>query len=286
MSSHPTRPAAVAGSWYPGHPGALAAEVDRYLGAVQGLPSGDVVGIVAPHAGLMFSGPVGAYAYRLVANRPYDAVVMIGPSHHVAFSGVAVDRRAGWETPFGVAPIARDLVSALMAATALARDLPGAHAREHSLEMQMPFLMRVLPGVPIVPLVMGHQECDTVNEVAAALVTVLEGRRPLLVASSDLSHYKPADEASVLDRRVLDLVAAFDADGLMAALERQHEHACGGGPIACVMRASRLLGAVEARVLHYADSGDVSGDKSAVVGYAAAAFGTFAAAAPGPVTVH
>jgi hypothetical protein len=146
--------------------------------------------------------------------------------------------------------------------------------------------MRVLPGVPILPLVMGYQERDTVEGVAEALVAVLGATKPLLVASSDLSHYKPASVAAAMDGRVLQIISSFDTDGMLALLDRAHEHACGGGPIACVMRASRALGAVEARVLHYADSGDITGDKSAVVGYTAAAFGTFGPTPPTGTTVH
>ena len=144
--------------------------------------------------------------------------------------------------------------------------------------MQLPFLARLLPAVPIVPIVMGYQTRETVRNLADGLGRALAGRRALLVASSDLSHYQDARTAGELDGRVIEKVAGYDADGLMALLERYPEHACGGGPIVAVMRAARTLGAVDARVLHYADSGDVSGDKSAVVGYMAAVFGSFASA--------
>jgi len=148
-------------------------------------------------------------------------------------------------------------------------------AREHSLEMQLPFLQRVAPGVPILPLVMGYQTEATVNALAGGLAATLRDRPVLLVASSDLSHYHPANVAARLDRVVLDLVSAFDTDRLQAALDAEPEHACGGGPVVAVMRAARQLGATDSRILQYADSGDVSGDKSSVVGYMAAAIGRF-----------
>jgi AmmeMemoRadiSam system protein B len=286
MAQPSIRPAAVAGSWYPGRPGALEADLDRYFGRTGVTLAGELIGLLAPHAGLMYSGPVAAHAYRVAAGRQFDVVVLVGPSHHVGFAGVAVESYDGWETPFGVARVDRELGLALTAATPLARRLPEAHAREHSLEMQMPFVMRVLPGVPILPVLMGHQDRATVLDVADALAAVLTGRRVLLVASSDLSHYHPAVEAARLDQAVLDRVARFDADGLLALLARRPDHACGGGPLACVMRTARALGATDARVLHYADSGDVSGDKSAVVGYAAAAFGVFDVGAPTAETSH
>ena len=221
------------------------------------------------------SGPVAAWAYRAVEGRRYDVAVLVGPSHHVAFDGVAAYPRGTFDTPLGGAAIDEDVAAALLDAGSVVRDYPAAHAREHSLEMQLPFLKRVLPDVPIVPLVMGYQTPSTIEGLADALVPALEGRQALLVASSDLSHYLDARTASAVDRVVLDLVDGFDADGLLAALDEEPHHACGGGPIVSVMRAARALGAREGRVLKYADSGDVSGDKSAVVGYLAAVFGEF-----------
>ncbi len=275
------RKAAVAGSWYPGTAAALGAAVDGLLAGAGADVAGEVTALVAPHAGLVYSGPVAAHAYGLLPGRAFDAAVLVGPSHFVAFDGVAIVPEGAFETPFGAVAIDESLSAALLEASPVVGRHDAAHAREHSLEMQLPFLARVAPGLPIVPLVMGAQTDRTVRALAGALARVLKGRRVLLVASSDLSHYHPAPEAAALDRVVIDLVEAFDADGLQEALDRRPEHACGGGPIVAVMRAARALGASDARVLQYADSGDVSGDKSAVVGYLAAAFGAFAQAGRG-----
>lgn len=276
MSSQPVRRAVVAGSWYPGDAATLAREVDRYLATVPGtVVPGTVHAIVAPHAGLVYSGPVAAWAYRAVEGRPFDAAVLVGPSHQVGFEGVAIYPRGAFQTPLGPMAIAEELAAAILAGGFIVREYPPAHAREHSLEMQLPFLDRVLPGIPIVPLVMGFQSPETIRALGDTLGRVLAERRVLLVASSDLSHYMDATTAALLDRVVLDAVGRFDADGLMAALEQQPNHACGGGPIVSVMKAASALGARQGRVLKYADSGDVSGDKSAVVGYMAAAFGDF-----------
>jgi AmmeMemoRadiSam system protein B len=239
--------------------------------------SGDLVALVAPHAGLMYSGPVAAHAYHLLQGRTFDVAVLVGPSHYVGFDGVAIDRSAGWETPYGVAPIDDDCAARLQTHRGVIVEQPQAHAREHSLEMQLPFLQRIAPGVPIVPLVMGYQTADTSRALGEALAEVLSGRRALIVASTDLSHYHDAVTAEKLDRVVIDRVAAFDADGLQRALDVRPEHACGGGPTVAVMRAAKALGARDSVVLDYADSGDVSGDKAAVVGYLAAAMGTFTA---------
>ena len=278
VMSQPTRRAAVAGTWYPDRPEELALEVDRYSEQVGVLIDGDIVGLVVPHAGLMYSGPVAAYAYRQVIGREYDVVVLVGPSHYVGFEGVAIYPRGAFETPFGPVAISEADADAIAAASPIVRELPSAHAREHSLEMQLPFLQRVLPGTPIVPLVMGHQTHLTMTQLADALVAALADRRVLLVASSDLSHFFDARRAAKLDAVVVEAIDRFDPEALERALVRFPNHACGGGPIVTVMRAARGLGAGDARVLRYADSGEVSGDKSAVVGYAAAVLGTFTAA--------
>jgi len=279
MPSQPLRRPAVAGTWYPGSAESLASAVDRYLGGVKTTPRGAVVGLVSPHAGLMYSGPVAAHAYKAAAGGTYDVAVLIGPSHHLGFDGAAICPRGAFDTPLGPLEISEPDAEAIMRQCSAVRDFPAAHAREHSLEMQLPFLARLLPAVPIVPIVMGYQTRETVRNLADGLGRALAGRRALLVASSDLSHYQDARTAGELDGRVSEKVAGYDADGLMALLERYPEHACGGGPIVAVMRTARTLGAADARVLHYADSGDVSGDKSAVVGYMAAVFGSFAPAA-------
>jgi hypothetical protein len=279
MTPQPVRrAAAVAGTWYPGQPARLAAEVHGFCACVTTMVEGEIVGLMAPHAGLVYSGPVAAHAYCQLAGRTYDVIVLVGPSHHVGFEGVSIVPRGSFETPLGDVPISAGDADAIMAATPIVRDLPAAHAREHSLEMQLPFLQCVLPGVPIVPLVMGHQSPATIAALADGLASALAARRPLLVASSDLSHYQSSRRAAELDHVIVDAVGRFDPEAVERALVRFPEHACGGGPVVSVMRAARALGAGDARVLCYADSGAVSGDTSAVVGYLAAVFGTFAAA--------
>jgi MEMO1 family protein len=268
------RRAAVAGTWYPADPQALARDVDRYLSAAGEVPATDQIAVIAPHAGLRYSGPVAAYAYAALRHAVVNTAVLVGPSHYLAFEGVAIYERGAFETPFGPVEIDEECAAALMDASPRIKPNPDAHAREHSLEMQLPFLQRVLPGVKIVPLVMGRQDRDTAFELGDALASVAGRRLAVLVASTDLSHYHPSDVAATLDARVIDRVSRLDHDGLMTILEKFPHHACGGGPTVSVMRAAQALGATRARVLKYADSGDVSGDKDAVVGYLAAAFGS------------
>ena len=276
------RPAAVAGTWYPGTKGALISDVDEYLSRAADAPRGRIDAVIAPHAGLMFSGPVGAFAYKAAAaSGPYDAAILVGPSHFVAFDGVALYPSGAFETPLGPAVIDEATGAELLDACPVVQALPAAHRREHSLEMQLPFLRRLLPDTPIVPLIMGDQTRATIEALGDALGRVAPGRRVLLVASTDLSHYFDARMAASLDRRVRDHVAAFDAAGLLALFEQYPEGergrfvACGGGPAIAVMVGARGRGAREGRVLKYAHSGEISGDNSGVVGYLAAALGVF-----------
>jgi AmmeMemoRadiSam system protein B len=267
------RRAAFAGSWYPRSQAAILAEVDGYLDAARpAAVAGRLIGLVSPHAGLHYSGPVAAFGYSLLRSRAPASVVLVGPAHRAAFEGVAVHARGSWETPLGQVAIDEDLAGALLDADRELFDDPAPHREEHSLEMQMPFLQRVMPGLRIVPMLMGTQSRSEVDALASALARALTGRDAVLVASSDLSHYQPAALASRLDAEVVSDVQRLDAEGLMQRLEARDNVACGGGPLVAVMKAARALGAERAAVLRYADSGDVGGDKSHVVGYLSAAF--------------
>lgn len=264
---------AVAGTWYPGDGASLAAEVDGYLAGVvaQEVP-GRLVALISPHAGLRYSGPVAAHAYALLRGRRDLTAVLVGPSHRTAFDGVSVYARGAFATPLGEIPIDEALAGALLDLGEGLLDEPSPHGQEHSLEMQLPFLQHLVPGLRLVPLLMGSQSRGEVDALAAALARALEGRDALLVASSDLSHYHPAPVARQLDAKVVGDVQRFDPEGLMDRLESFRGHACGGGPMVAVLKAARARGADRATVLRYADSGDVEdGDKSRVVGYLAAA---------------
>jgi MEMO1 family protein len=223
----------------------------------------------------VYSGPVAAYAYHTLRGQAIDVAILVGPSHFAGFDGVALYPSGGFETPLGVARIDEAVAAELLAAAPIVHAGLAPHGREHSLEMQLPFLQRVAPEAAIVPLLMGLQTAAAARELGEALAVIvgaLRGRRAILVASTDLSHYHNAVDAGRLDAVVIEHVARGDAEGLQRSLDRQPDHACGGGPMVAVMRAARILGASRSTILKYADSGDVSGDKSSVVGYLAAAF--------------
>jgi AmmeMemoRadiSam system protein B len=268
------RRAVCAGSWYPGRPDALRDAVEEYLAAGHPIDV-RIRGVVSPHAGFVYSGRVAGHAYAAVSRQRYDVIVLVGPSHHYAFEGVASWPRGAFATPLGELRIEESLFARLHELTPLVRESPAVHEREHCLELQLPFLARLFPETPILPLVMGRQTRHTVMVVADALANALQDRHPLLVASSDLSHYQDRATASRLDAMVVRHVEANDADGLQHRLEADPSHACGGGPMVAVLRAARALGATGARVLKYADSGDVTGDTAQVVGYMSAALGDF-----------
>ncbi|MFI5183612.1 MAG: AmmeMemoRadiSam system protein B [Vicinamibacteria bacterium] len=277
MGGYPSdsvRKAAVAGSWYPGRASDLRAEVEAYLSLSDAPPRlGPLVGLISPHAGLRYSGPVAAHGYALLRGCPELTVVLVGPSHRLAFDGVAVWARGSFETPLGPIPIDEPLATRILAAAGGLKDDPRPHRDEHSLEMQLPFLQHLVGHLRIVPMLMGRQTREDVDHLAETLGRVLPGRKDvLLVASSDLSHYQSAPVAHRLDAFVVGDVERFDAEGLMGRLESHSGHACGGGPMVAVMKASRFLGATAAVALRYADSGDVGEkDKTRVVGYLSAA---------------
>ena len=274
------RPAAVAGTWYPAAADALASAVDGHVAAAEVAPLPGIRALLAPHAGLVFSGPVAAYAYKAAAFDDFDTVVLVGPSHYVGFEGVSIWASGAFESPLGPAPIDEAVAGELLKFPVI-HELERAHHREHSLEMQLPFVRRLLPAARIVPMVMGYQERDTIEALAVALASVSASRQVLLVASTDLSHFMDAETAVALDARVLACVDPFDPNALLDLFERYPEHergryvACGGGPAIAVLKAAQQRGVTSGRVLKYAHSGDVSGDHDAVVGYLAAAFGRF-----------
>jgi AmmeMemoRadiSam system protein B len=268
------RKAAVAGTWYPGSASRIRAEIDSYLALVPALePSGRLVGLISPHAGLRYSGAVAAHGYSLLRGKTDLTAILVGPSHRVPFEGLAVVRGA-FETPLGRVPIDEDLVDRLLAAHSFVVELPQPHQKEHSLEMQLPFLQHLVPGLRIVPILMGHQKREEVEALAEALAGALAGREGLLlIGSSDLSHYHSAPVANELDAEIVGDVRDFDSQALMARLLRSPGHACGGGPMVAVMKAAAALGADRSCVLRYSDSGEAGErDKSSVVGYLSAAF--------------
>ena len=267
------RQPAVAGAFYDGDPTRLREHVDLLLEQARGVRhKGVVVGLVSPHAGYMYSGLAAAAGYRTLRGLSYDVVFIVGPSHREFFNGASMYPGDAYRTPLGDVPLNSEARSSLAEESELLKLSEAGHRAERSLEVQLPFLQRILGSFTLVPIVIGDQTPETCLEVGRALAKVATGRKALLIASSDLSHFHPYEEAVKLDRRVIDSVEAFDEDALMSQIANERLEACGGGPVAAVMHASKLLGATRAQALFYCNSGDITGDKGSVVGYLSAAF--------------
>jgi len=263
------RRSTIAGSWYPGSPERLKETVDRFLAnAGSGQIKGELVGLIAPHAGYQYSGQVAAYAYVELKGREYEKVVILAPSHRVYVGEFAITTYAYYETPLGLVPVDKDLVAQLEAQVPL--NMTDENL-EHALEIQLPFLQRTLGEFSLLPILMGGQSWDSCQRLSEGLAKVLSGQNALLVASTDLSHFYDYRTAVELDKRVLARIEAFDPKGLNDDLVAQSCEACGAGPVLTAMLAARALGADKAKGLEYKNSGDVTGDKFRVVGYAAAA---------------
>jgi MEMO1 family protein len=268
------RKSILAGSWYPGAPEALRSQIQGFIKAVPDRPeiTGELIALIVPHAGYVYSGPVAAHAYKLLFAQPFTRVVIIAPSHRHPFKGASIDLKTAYETPLGVIPVDRLLAQSLFEKSSIFKYIPQGHDQEHSLEIQLPFLQETLGKFSMVPIIQGSQDPSTCEEMARTLAEVLKGKKVLLVASSDLSHFHPYEQAKALDKKVWKRVEAFDERGLMQDMTQDQVEACGGGPIVTVMKTARLLSADRALVLNYANSGDVTGDRSGVVGYMSAAF--------------
>ncbi|MGD1047491.1 MAG: AmmeMemoRadiSam system protein B, partial [Candidatus Krumholzibacteriaceae bacterium] len=271
------RKPAVAGQFYTDDPVALRKEITGYMdAAAEPAIGGDIVAIVSPHAGYQYSGPVAAYGYRLVKGRSYDDVVVISPSHVEYFPYASVFPGTAYRTPLGDIPVDVALAKLVASKSDLVKyDMKGHEVRpmqrgEHAIEVQLPFLQVALGSFKLVPIVMGDQNAQTVEALGNALAAALKGKKVLIVASSDLSHFHSDRQARALDGDFEDRLKDFDPAKLLRDLGTDAAEACGGGPVAAAMIAAKALGATKCVVLHYANSGTVTGDTDNVVGYVSA----------------
>lgn len=269
------RPSPIAGTWYPGSASTLTRSVDDQLALVEvASPPGTIVGLVVPHAGHLYSGPVAAHAFILLRGLRPRSVAVVSPLHEFHPAQVLTTGHAAYATPLGDIAVGRELVERFGQRLAEATGIDLQHVRhdhEHSLEIELPFLQRVLSEpFELLPLMLRDQSPQVVEAVGHALASVLADQEALLVASSDLSHFYPDTVARRLDAELLARLQAFDPLGVLSAEEEGVGFACGRGAIAAVLWAAKDLGADHVQVLHHATSGDVTGDISAVVGYGAA----------------
>jgi len=270
------RPSPIAGQWYEGEPKALARSVDSYLDHAQ-LPElhGEIIGVIAPHAGHLYSGPVAGYAFAALRGMTPDLVAVLSPFHNFHGASLLTSTYDAYATPLGAIPIDRISVRNL---DALLKSTPGLNLTritidpEHSLEIELPFLQRALASEwKLLPVMVRAVEPRTSQALGQALAEVLRGKNAILVASTDLSHYYTQEAALAYDKVMLSRVEALDPMGAFEAERNDKGFACGLGALTAVMWACKELGAESVQILHHATSGDVTGDYSAVVGYGAAA---------------
>jgi hypothetical protein len=276
------REAGVAGGFYPADSKELTAMIDEMLAkATPPAIKDPILAVVAPHAGYQYSGPVAAYTYAALKGRKFSRVVVIAPSHYEAFDFTSVYDGDAYQTPLGNVQVdkafARQLakMSSTMRMSSQGHDATSAGA-EHAIEVQLPWLQRVLGNFELVPIVMGDQSYENSRALGVALEKLIKsdakGSETLVLASSDLSHYHPYDEAVTIDHKTLNALAAWDYFSMSRNFQSRIWEACGGAPIVAAMIYAERMGANRAMVLKYANSGDVTGDRSRVVGYSADVF--------------
>lgn len=233
-----------------------------------------VVGLICPHAGYMFSGPIAAHAYyELAIDGKPDVVVLLGPNHTGYGSALAVMNEGIWRTPLGDVEVDSAVANQIVQVSGIVDVDDSAHSMEHSIEVQLPFLQYLYDSkFKIVPICFLMQDLSSAREVGKAVGKVLASKNAVVIASSDMTHYEPQERAERKDRMALEAVEAMDEAKFYSTVETQNITACGYGPIAALITASKALGAKEAKLLCYKTSGDIVGDYSSVVGYAAVRF--------------
>ena len=263
------RAPAVAGMFYPKDAQQLRQQVDELL--LQGeVPtrSGEVVALIVPHAGYMYSGLTAAKAFAAVRNSQFDVCVLVGPSHYEVVDGISLYSGDAFATPLGELSVNKALrKEALQSSSIIFESTLGHRSREHALEVELPFLQVLNKQCAILPITIGDQCRANAYEFGAALARICKNKNVLLIASSDLSHFHTSDAARMKDHVIIEHVRAMDDAQLMDALETGRGEACGGGAIVAVLSAAKELGINECAITHSCNSGDVTGDMESVVGY-------------------
>ncbi|HOP07731.1 MAG TPA: AmmeMemoRadiSam system protein B [candidate division Zixibacteria bacterium] len=263
---------AVSGSFYPSDSTELSVMVNSHLDAVKNLPKidGEVIALVVPHAGLIYSGPIAAHAYKLIEGADFDKVVLCGPSHSHGFEGSSVGEPGEmWQTPLGQV-MCDSVYCRLLSQTPGISIHPEAHRTEHSIEVQLPYLQTVLKDFTIVPIILGYPRPEAIRALSEGLKALPTDDKVLLIASTDWQHYRPRAAGWPMDSLGIDCLTSFDPDRLDRMLTERKVEACGGSVLLAVMRAAQARGANKAMLLDYGDSGDRTGETDRVVGYVAA----------------
>ena len=270
------RPSPIAGTWYSANPTQLRHTIETYIKEADNpaLP-GEVLALVAPHAGYVYSGGVAGHAFKTVKGRHFDCVCVVSPMHQYYPQPLLTSAHTAYHTPLGEIPLAAAELGQINAALVkkIGQGLtPVSHDQEHALEIELPFLQVALDGdFSLIPIMLRDQSRQVAIALGEVLADVLDPGTCLIVASSDLSHFYPQAEANQLDNRVLDALVNFSPEGLFDLKDQGQGQACGLSPIAAALWASAAWGATDVTLLKYDTSASTTGDTSSVVGYGAAA---------------
>jgi AmmeMemoRadiSam system protein B len=266
------RESVAAGSFYPQDPDVLKKQINEFLDDAESQNLKNIKALVCPHAGYIYSGQVAAHSYKQIIGRKFDCVIIIAPSHAEYFDFISIYSGKAYRTPLGLVGVDSERSKILASQSPNIKLSLCGHRNEHSLEVQLPFLQLALGNFKIIPIVMGQQNKKNIDELGNAIGNLFKNDNILIIASTDLSHYYPYEAAVSLDKKVEKLIKAFDIENLEDRFVSNRIEMCGGGPVVSAMIASKILGAGSAKVLCCQNSGDVTGDRSAVVGYLSAVF--------------
>lgn len=271
MNTQEIRKPVVAGSWYSGDPEALRKEITKYLeNAKLSDIDGEIFALVSPHAGYAYSGFTAANSYKQVMGNRYDAVIVLAPSHHEAFSGASVFNKDGYETPLGIVPVEKTIANAIIDQNENIRFTWEGHREEHSLEIQLPFLQVAIPDLKIVPIVLWDYSWENCKQLADAITKAVKDKKVLIVASSDLYHGYSYEECKQTDNRTLNSITELKPQQLCQDFQDKNLMACGAGGIVVAELVAMNLGANDAKIVHQINSNDVTRSKGGyVVGYGA-----------------
>jgi AmmeMemoRadiSam system protein B len=269
------RPSPLAGRWYPANPKKLASSVDEYINQAKLPPiSGKIVGLISPHAGHIYSGPVAGYCFAAIKGLQPDLVVILSPYHQYDLDPILTSAHQAYQTPLGIVPIDQESLEVVYAVLQERAGISLKRVRndgEHAIEILLPFFQRALDrDFKLLPLMLRSQDPVLMKTLGSILADLFSEKNMVLTASTDLSHFHPVDTARKMDQTIIDQINSLDPDGLYRAQDQGKGAACGLGAVAAVIWAAKDKGKTKAHHLNYAHSGDITGDNTSVVGYTAA----------------
>ncbi|MEA3560326.1 MAG: AmmeMemoRadiSam system protein B [Candidatus Omnitrophota bacterium] len=263
----------VSGIFYPSDARRLRLMIKNFLKAAGTVElEGELIALLVPHAGYKYSGSIAAWGYKLLEKNNFETIVILGPSHHLAHQGASIYNIGDYRTPLGIAKVNKKLCNEIIAEDEQISYYGPLHQREHSIEVEIPFLQVILQDFSLIPIVIGNRDIVTCKKLADALTRALKTKKVLFIASSDMSHYYEYAIANFIDEKTLRTIEKFSPSELMDKLNNGNVQLCGGSAVVTVMMAAKKFGADKVKVLKYANSGDTSGEKNSVVGYTAVAF--------------